>query len=137
MVARVWKIGERVLDLSQRGVIMGVLNITPDSFSDGGRFFDAGTAIARGVEMAAEGADILDIGGESTRPGAEPVSLDEELKRVIPVIEQLKSKIDIPVSIDTSKAAVAEAALDAGAEIVNDVTGGRGDEKMISLVAKR
>ena len=116
---------------------MGVLNVTPDSFSDGGRFFDTETAVARGVEMAKEGADIIDIGGESTRPGAEPVDVKEELRRVLPVIEQLRRKIDKFISIDTSKGEVAARALDAGAAIINDVTGGRGDPKMLPLAAER
>ena len=134
---RLWKIGDKIVDLSKRGMIMGVLNVTPDSFSDGGEFFATDAAVAGGIEMASEGADIIDIGGESTRPGAEPVSAKEELKRVLPVIEELRAKIDISVSIDTSKSEVASAALDAGASIVNDVTAGRGDEKMLPLAAKR
>ena len=137
MGERLWKIGDKVVDLSKRGMIMGVLNITPDSFSDGGEFFAAEAAIAGGIKMAAEGADIIDVGGESTRPGAEPVSVKEELSRVIPVIEKLRAEIDISISIDTSKPEVARAALDAGASIINDVTAGRGDEKMLSLAAKR
>jgi len=137
MTGRLWKIGDKIVDLSERGMIMGVLNVTPDSFSDGGEFFDSGAAIERGMEIAAEGADIIDIGGESTRPGAESVSVEEELKRVIPVIEKLFSKIDIPISIDTSKSEVAKAALDAGASIINDVTAGRNDEKMLPLAATR
>jgi dihydropteroate synthase len=137
MRQRLWKIGEQVVDLSRRGIIMGVLNVTPDSFSDGGRFFDTDTAVARGLEMANEGADIIDVGGESTRPGAQPVDVKEELRRVIPVIEQLRRKIDKLISIDTSKAEVADAALDAGASIINDVTGGRGDSGMLPLAAKR
>ena len=116
---------------------MGVLNVTPDSFSDGGEFFGADAAIERGVQIAAEGADIVDIGGESTRPGAEPVSTEEELRRAILVIEKLRAKIDIVISIDTSKAEVARAALDAGAEIINDVTAGRGDKEMLPLAATR
>jgi len=116
---------------------MGVLNVTPDSFSEGGEFFEPDAAIERGVQIAAEGADIIDIGGESTRPGAEPVSAKEELNRVIPVIEKLRAKIDILISIDTSKAEVASAALDAGASIINDVTAGRGDKQMLPLTATR
>lgn len=116
---------------------MGVLNVTPDSFSDGGQFFDRDAAVARGIEMANEGADIIDVGGESTRPGAEPVAAEVELERVIATIEQLRANIDQPISIDTCKAEVATAALDAGAQIVNDVTGGRGDARMMSLVAQR
>jgi dihydropteroate synthase len=137
MRQRLWKIGERIVDLSKRGMIMGVLNVTPDSFSDGGEYFDADQAIERGIQIAAEGADIIDIGGESTRPGAEPVSAEEELRRVIPVIERLRTKIEIAISIDTSKSEVARAALDAGASIINDVTAGRGDAKMLPLAAKR
>jgi len=115
---------------------MGVLNVTPDSFSDGGNFFELEKAVEHGARMAAEGADIIDIGGESTRPGAEPVATKEELRRVIPVIEKLRAKIDAPISIDTSKAEVARAAIHAGASIVNDVTGGRGDNEMLSLIAE-
>ena len=137
MTKRGWKIGDRIVNLSGRGMIMGVLNETPDSFSDGGDFFDRETAVARGIQIAAEGADILDIGGESTRPGAESVSAEQELQRVVPVIEKLRGKIDIPLSIDTSKAEVAAAALDAGASIINDVSGGRADEEMLPLAANR
>src|SRR5215467_5506502 len=135
MTTRLWKIGDEVVELSKRGMIMGVLNVTPDSFSDGGEFFEPDAAIARGVQIASEGADIIDVGGESTRPGTEPVSVKEELRRVIPVIEKLRAKIDIPISIDTSKSEVAEAALNAGASIINDVTAGRADEKMLPLAA--
>jgi len=137
MTTRLWKIGDDVVDLSRRGMIMGVLNVTPDSFSDGGEFFGTDAAVEQGIQMAREGANIIDVGGESTRPGAEPISLDEELNRVIPVIEQLRGKIEIPMSIDTSKAEVASAALDAGASIINDVTAGRGDEEMLPLAATR
>ena len=137
MGGRIWKIGGRVVDLSHHGMIMGVLNVTPDSFSDAGDFFLTEKAVKHGLLMAGEGAQIVDIGGESTRPGAEPVSLDEELRRVIPVIRELRGKIDNFISIDTSKSEVAAAALDAGATIVNDVTGGRGDKEMMSLIAKR
>ena len=115
---------------------MGVLNVTPDSFSDGGRFFSLDKAIARGLVMAAEGVHIIDVGGESTRPGSEPVAAEEELRRVIPVIEDLRAKIDLPISIDTCKAEVARGAIEAGASIVNDVTGGRGDERMLPLIAQ-
>jgi dihydropteroate synthase len=136
MRQRIWTIGDRVFDLSRHGLIMGVLNITPDSFSDAGEFFTADKAIEQGLRMAAEGADIIDVGGESTRPGSEPVEADEELRRVIAVIESLRAKIDIPISIDTSKAAVARAAIEVGASIVNDVTGGRGDERMLPVIAE-
>src|SRR2546421_7229109 len=137
MTERLWKVGDQIVDLSKRGMIMGVLNVTPDSSSDGGEFFPIDAAIARGVQIASEGADILDIGGESTRPGAEPIPAKEELQRVIPVIEKLRAKIDIPISIDTSKSEVANAALDAGATIINDVTAGRADDRMLPLAAKR
>jgi len=115
---------------------MGVLNVTPDSFSDGGNFFDAENAVKHGLKMAAEGANIIDVGGESARPGAEAVTAEEELRRVIRVIEQLRRKSEVIVSIDTSKAEVARAAVRAGASIVNDVTGGRGDEEMMPLIAE-
>ena len=136
MRGRLWKIGDRIFDLSRQRLIMGVLNVTPDSFSDHGEFFSADKAIQRGLEMAAEGAHIIDVGGESTRPGSEPVTVDEELRRVMPVIENLRRKLDVPISIDTSKAEVARAAIQAGASIVNDVTGGRGDDQMLTLVAE-
>ncbi len=111
---------------------MGVLNITPDSFSDGGRFFDPEAAVSRGVDMAAEGADLLDVGGESTRPGSEAVSEDEERRRVIPVIKRLAAELDIPISVDTRKPEVARAALEVGATIVNDVTAG-GDPRTFEV----
>ncbi|HEU4772001.1 MAG TPA: dihydropteroate synthase [Candidatus Udaeobacter sp.] len=136
MRERLWKIGERVFDVSQRGLIMGVLNVTPDSFSEHGEFFSTDKAVEHGLKMAAEGAHIIDVGGESARPGAEPVTVDEELRRVIPVIENLRQKLDVPISIDTSKAEVARAAIKAGATIVNDITGGRGDDQMLPLVAE-
>jgi dihydropteroate synthase len=116
--------------------LMGVVNVTPDSFSDGGLYFDAGAAVAHGEELARAGAGILDVGGESTRPGAEEVGVDEELRRVVPVVEGLAG-LDVEISIDTSKAAVAAAALDAGATIVNDVTALRGDPEMAALCGDR
>jgi dihydropteroate synthase len=136
MRGRLWKIGDRTFDLSRQGLIMGVLNVTPDSFSDGGNFFDMENALEHGLRMAAEGANIVDVGGESTRPGAEAVAAEEELGRVIPVIERLHTKTEVVISIDTSKAEVARAAIRAGASIVNDVTGGRGDEEMMPLIAE-
>ncbi len=136
MGGRQWKIAGCVVDLSRHGLIMGVLNVTPDSFSDGGRFFSAEKAVERGLSVAQEGAQIIDVGGESTRPGAESVTAEEELRRVVPVIKELRAKIDILISIDTSKAQVARAAVAAGASIVNDVTGGQGDKEMIPLVAE-
>ena len=137
MGERLWKIGDRVVDFSSHGWIMGVLNVTPDSFSDGGNFFAPEKAVEHGLKMAKAGADVIDVGGESTRPRADPVSPEEELRRVIDVIKQLRSRSDVVISIDTSKAAVAEAAIDGGASIVNDVTGGRGDAAMLKLVAQR
>jgi len=122
---RNWKLplaGGGFLEVGLKPLIMGVVNVTPDSFSDGGAFFDAGKAIAQGNRLVQEGADILDIGGESTRPGAEPVSVDEECRRVLPVIERLAADIQIPISIDTRKPEVANRALAIGAKIVNDVT---------------
>jgi len=115
-----WHTRTRTFDLSRRGLVMGILNVTPDSFSDGGRWVEVEAAVERARQMAAQGADLIDIGGESTRPGADPVSEAEEMRRVLPVIEQLA---DLALSIDTMKPAVARAALDVGAEIVNDVTG--------------
>src|SRR5947199_80138 len=129
------KIADEIFDLSARGWIMGVLNVTPDSFSDGGRFFQTPQALAQARKMIANGANIIDIGGESTRPGAESVDVAEEKRRVIPIIEELAG--EALLSIDTSKAEVAAAALDAGAKIVNDVTGARGDDAMWPLLAKR
>jgi len=114
---------------------MGVVNVTPDSFSDGGAWFGPGAAIARGRQLAAEGADIVDVGGESTRPGAQRITADEELRRVIPVITGLASE-NVPVSVDTMRAEVAHAALDAGARLVNDVSGGLADPEMPRLVAR-
>ncbi|PYL68078.1 MAG: dihydropteroate synthase [Verrucomicrobia bacterium] len=136
MRGRLWKIGDRLFDLSRQGLIMGVLNVTPDSFSDGGNFFDLKNAVEHGLRMAAEGAHIVDVGGESTRPGAEAVTVEEELRRVIPVIEELRRGSEAMISIDTSKAEVARAAIRAGASIVNDVTGGRGDGEMMPLIAE-
>ncbi len=124
------------LHLGSRTLLMGVVNVTPDSFSDGGRFIERSKAIEHGLELGEHGADILDIGGESTRPGAEPVPLDEELRRVLPVIESLAGRTDVPISIDTCKAAVAEQAVAAGAAIVNDITGLRGDPDMAAVIAR-
>jgi len=115
---------------------MGALNVTPDSFSDGGAFLDPDAAADRALAMEREGADIIDIGGESSRPGAEPVPLEEELRRVLPVLERLRGRLRIPISIDTTKAEVAEAALQAGAEIVNDISALRFDPRMGEVVAK-
>lgn len=114
---------------------MGVVNVTPDSFYDGGFYFDPARAVERGLTLVAEGADILDIGGESTRPGSEPIPVEEEKRRVVPVIAALREKTDVPISIDTTKAEVAEAAIAAGACIVNDISAGRFDPRMLPLVA--
>ncbi len=115
---------------------MGILNVTPDSFSDGGLFFNKDSALKQALGMQDEGADIIDIGGESTRPGAEKVSLKEEIKRIVPVIEALAKKIDVPISVDTYKSAVAEAAISAGASMINDISGLRFDTKMSRIAAK-
>src|SRR4029077_16393188 len=124
------------LDFSRRTLIMGVLNLTPDSFYDGGRRNDPDRAIADGIAMAAAGADIVDIGGESTRPGAAPVSVAEELERVLPIIKGMRRTVEVPISIDTYKSAVARAALAAGADIVNDISALRFDADMVGLVAR-
>ncbi len=123
----IWQLRRGAADLSRRGLIMGVLNVTPDSFSDGGSFHYTETAIGHALSLEREGAGIIDIGGESTRPGAEPVGEAEELRRVIPVIEAVRRVSGVLISIDTSKAAVAEAAVTAGADIINDVTALAGD----------
>ena len=136
MGGTLWKIAGRTVDLSERAMIMGVLNITPDSFSDAGEFFTTEKAVEQGKRMAAEGAQIIDVGGESTRPGAEAVSVDEELGRVLPVITQLHESVSAFISIDTSKASVAREALQAGATIINDVTGGRADPEMMAVAAE-
>lgn len=130
-----WTCGARSLDLSLRPHIMGILNVTPDSFSDGAVFLDPERAVDRAMEMEAEGADSIDIGGESTRPFAAPVSEQDELKRVIPVIERLAGRLGIPMSVDTWKSSVAREALRAGAEIVNDVSGCTFDPEMFEVVA--
>lgn len=132
--------GKHFFDFDKKTYLMGILNVTPDSFSDGGRFFDKNAAVDHAFAMAEEGADVIDVGGESTRPGSEPVGQDIELKRTIPVIEELTQKnpkLGIPISIDTYRARTAEAALEAGASIVNDISGLRGDPFMPYVVAKK
>jgi dihydropteroate synthase len=119
----IWKTRTRTLDLSSVGAIMGVLNVTPDSFSDGGRWLDVDAAVAHGIALAADGAEIIDVGGESTRPGAEPVAEAEEMRRALPIIKRLAAHGSALISIDTMKPGVAAAAIEAGASIVNDVTG--------------
>ncbi|HET6142635.1 MAG TPA: dihydropteroate synthase [Candidatus Acidoferrales bacterium] len=130
------RLRSRTLLLGERTLIMGVLNITPDSFSDGGKFLDSETAIARGLQLEKDGADVLDVGGESTRPGAALVTPEGEMRRILQVIRILSGKLKIPLSVDTRRAEVAEAALDAGAEIVNDVSGLRTDPHL-AQVARR
>ena len=124
------------LDLASGPLLMGVLNVTPDSFSDPGEHFDPAAAVAHGLEMVSQGADIIDIGGESTRPGSQGVSADEQIRRVVPVIEELSGQIDKPISIDTTSSVVARQALAAGAGIVNDISAGRADENMFELLAE-
>ena len=132
-----WNIGARTLELGRRTLIMGVVNVTPDSFSDGGMFIDAEKAVVRAEQLLDEGANIIDIGGESTRPGSAVVSEEEERRRVLPVIRDLKRRrIDAVVSVDTYKASVARAAVELGAEVVNDVSGFRWDPKMAKTVAE-
>ena len=130
------KFGNFQLDLGTRACIMGILNVTPDSFSDGGRFQEYDAAVAQGIRLAEQGAHILDIGGESTRPFSKPVSVQEEIDRVVPVIETLSRKISIPISIDTVKSRVAKAALDAGAAIINDISGFEMDPDMVAVAGR-
>ncbi|MGZ5354287.1 MAG: dihydropteroate synthase [Actinomycetota bacterium] len=132
-----WRVGERAFDCSERTLVMGIVNVTPDSFSDGGRFLDASAAAAHGTRLVADGADLIDVGGESTRPGSDPVPATDEVARVVPVIGRLADAVPgVPISIDTRKADVAEAAIDAGASIVNDVSAG-GDPGMFDVVRER
>lgn len=131
-----WQLRTRSLTLGRRPLLMGIVNVTPDSFSDGGRYLGSEAAIEHGLRLVAEGADILDIGGESTRPYSESVSASEELRRVKKVVEALCRQSDVPVSIDTSKGVVAEAALEAGAEIINDITGLESDPSMIEVAVR-
>jgi dihydropteroate synthase len=128
-----FRIGGVDFDFHSRTYVMGILNVTPDSFSDGGRFIEASKAVERGIEMVGEGADIIDVGGESTRPGSEPVSPDQEIERVVPVIEKLRRSVSVPLSIDTCKAVVADAALKAGASMVNDISGLSADKEMVNV----
>ena len=132
----IFKTSRREMILGEKTLIMGILNVTPDSFSDGNLYFDQQKAIERCLQMADEGADIIDIGGESTRPGAKSVSARQEIARVIPIVESLSGKISIPISVDTTKSPVAQAALSVGAEIINDISALNGDKKMASVVKK-
>jgi dihydropteroate synthase len=131
------RLPSRTLDLGARTLIMGVLNVTPDSFFDGGKYLDSPSAIARAMELERAGADLIDIGGESTRPGADPVSAEEELSRVLPVLEGLQGQIHIPMSLDTQKAAVAEAGIAAGVELINDVSALRSDPALAEIVRRK
>ena len=128
--------GYGMLRLGDRCLLMGILNVTPDSFADSGLHLDPDDAVASALQMEADGADVIDIGGESTRPGADPVSADEELSRVMPVLNGLHGRLGVPISIDTSKADVARAAIDAGAAMVNDVSGLRHDPSLVAVVAR-
>jgi dihydropteroate synthase len=130
----VWQLRDRALTLGRRPLVMGIVNVTPDSFSDGGRFFHTDSAVAHALELVRQGADLLDVGGESTRPGAVPVPLQEELRRVLPVVERLAPRVAVPISVDTSKAEVARQCLAAGAHVINDVTGLTGDPEMAATV---
>ena len=136
MNAHVWKLKNRRLEWRERPLIMGILNVTPDSFSDGGQYLDPDAAVDRALELEAQGADILDLGGESTRPGSVPVTAEVELSRTLPVLRKLRGRLTIPLSIDTWKAPVAEAALGEGAEIVNDISAGRWDPLLWPEVAR-
>ena len=130
-----WLCRGRRFVLGRRPLVMGIVNVTPDSFSDGGRYLDPAAAVDHALALAADGADLLDVGGESTRPGSEPVPPDEERRRVVPVVEALAKRTGIPISVDTSKAEVARRCLDAGASIINDITGLRGDPDLPAVVA--
>ncbi len=130
------QIGGKTFDTEHRTYIMGILNVTPDSFSDGGRFQHLDAALKHAQDMVTDGADILDVGGESTRPGHEQISAEEEIERTVPVIEKLKQRFDTPISVDTYKSQVAEAALKAGADLVNDIWGLKYDVKMADVIAK-
>lgn len=130
------ELGQKTFDLYSRTHLMGVLNVTPDSFSDGGRFFKLEEAVKQGLKLAKEGADIIDVGGESTRPGSDPVPIEEELRRVTPVIEELTKMIEVPISIDTYKSRVAKETLDSGASMVNDISGLRFDPEMKKVIAE-
>ena len=131
--ANQWKLRTRTLEFGEIPCIMGIVNVTPDSFSDGGHFFTPNTAIEHALRLEDEGADILDFGGESTRPYSQPVSTDDELSRIVPVLEALVGRLSIPISIDTSKSQVARAAIGLGAEVINDVTGLAHDPEMIGI----
>jgi len=130
------KIGNKFFDLDKKKYVMGILNVTPDSFSDGGKYLDLEKAFSHGIKLADDGADILDIGGESTRPGSMPISSEEEMERVIRVIEKIKKEIDIPISIDTYKSDVAEEAIKKGADLINDIWGFKKDRNIAKIAKK-
>ena len=131
-----WQCRSRTLKLGERTLVMGILNVTPDSFSDGGNFIDPNAAVDRALEMVVQGADIIDIGGESTRPGADPVSAEDEIRRTVPVIEKIREGSDVPISIDTTKSYVARLALEAGADLINDISAFESDPEMGGLAAE-
>ena len=131
----VLKIGNKIFNLDKRTIVMGILNVTPDSFSDGGKFLSVENAVKQALKMEKEGADIIDIGGESSRPGSNSISINEEMKHVIPVLKELVKKINIPISIDTYKSEIAQKALDLGASMINDITALKGDKLLINVIA--
>lgn len=131
-----WRLRTRTMEFCSQPALMGIVNVTPDSFSDGGKYFSVDAAVEQALQLVDEGADLLDIGGESTRPYSDPVATEDELKRVVPVFEALAGRVTIPLSVDTNKAKVASAALAAGAELINDVTALTGDPAMLSLAAE-
>lgn len=133
---KILRIGNLDFEWGKRTYLMGILNVTPDSFSDGGDFYTVDAAVTQALKMAEEGADIIDIGGQSTRPGAKPITLEEELNRVIPVIQALRQKSALPISVDTTRSEVAKEAIAAGADLINDISGGTFDDKMLSTVAQ-
>jgi dihydropteroate synthase len=130
------RIGRQNFNLDKKTILMGILNVTPDSFSDGGRYVSFDKAVEHAVQMEREGADIIDIGGESTRPGSEPITIQQEIDRVLPVVEELVKKLNIPVSVDTYKSEIASKVLDAGANMINDITALQGDKKMVNIISR-
>ena len=135
MVAKYLKIANRLFEWKKKTYVMGILNVTPDSFSDGGSYVDIDTAIKQAVFMSKEGCDIIDVGGETTKPGATPISVEEEIRRVIPVVERLSKEVELPISVDTYRATTAELAIKAGAHLINDVWGLKYDPEMASVIA--
>ena len=132
---RIWRTSKRELNYFERPLVMGILNVTPDSFSDGGEFLSVEAALRQAEKIISDGADIIDIGGESTRPGSQQVSGEEEIRRVIPVIEAISKRFETPISVDTTKSEVAEKAIEAGAEIINDISGLRFDPRIVDIAA--